>query len=53
MFCYFVGGSIGSLLGTIGWGMAGWNGVSIIACALLLISIAIFVLNTRNMRMHA
>jgi predicted MFS family arabinose efflux permease len=53
MFCYFVGGSIGSLLGTIGWGMAGWNGVSIIACALLLISIAIFALNTRNMRMRA
>lgn len=53
MFCYFVGGSLGSLFGTIGWSIAKWNGVSLVACAFLLIALAVFVLNTRSMRQRA
>ena len=53
MFCYFVGGSLGSLLATIGWGIDQWTGVSIVACAFIVIALAVFVLNTKNMRMHA
>lgn len=53
MFCYFVGGSLGSLFGTIGWGIAKWNGVNFVACVFLLIALAVFVLNTRRMRIHA
>lgn len=52
MFCYFVGGSLGSLLATIGWGIDKWNGVSIVACAFIVIALAVFVLNSKNMRMH-
>jgi predicted MFS family arabinose efflux permease len=53
MFCYFVGGSLGSLLATFGWSVAKWNGVSIVACAFVVIALIVFVLNTKNMRMRA
>jgi predicted MFS family arabinose efflux permease len=53
MFCYFVGGSLGSLLATFGWSVGKWNGVSIVACAFLVIALIVFALNSKNMRLHA
>jgi predicted MFS family arabinose efflux permease len=50
MTAYFVGGSVGSLLGTYGWGFAGWSGVSGVACLMLVIALAVFVLNGKKMR---
>ncbi|WP_246035283.1 MFS transporter [Dictyobacter kobayashii] len=52
MFVYFIGGSLGSILGTVGWSMAQWNGVCAVACLLILIALAFYVLNTRSMRQH-
>lgn len=52
MFIYFVGGSIGSILGTLGWSTAGWNGVCAVACVLILLALAFYVLNARGMRQH-
>ncbi len=46
MVSYFVGGSLGSLLGTAGWSIAKWNGVCIVACLLMTIALGIFVFNS-------
>ncbi|GER86747.1 MFS transporter [Dictyobacter vulcani] len=52
MFFYFVGGSLGSLLGTLGWSLARWNGVCAVASLMLLIALGFYALNTRKMRMY-
>ena len=39
MVLFFIGGSLGSMLGTFGWSVAKWNGVSAITCALLLLAL--------------
>ncbi|MDB6154744.1 MAG: major facilitator transporter, partial [Chthoniobacteraceae bacterium] len=36
MFCYFIGGGLGSYLGALCWHWARWNGVCGLACLLLL-----------------
>ncbi|GCF07825.1 MFS transporter [Dictyobacter arantiisoli] len=55
MFCYFVGGSLGSMLGTFGWGVAKWNGVSLVACAFLVVALVAYAWRTLKLRqyMHA
>ncbi|GLV56996.1 permease [Dictyobacter sp. S3.2.2.5] len=52
MFIYFVGGSIGSILGTFGWSIARWNGVCAVACLLILLALGFYALNARSMRQH-
>jgi predicted MFS family arabinose efflux permease len=46
MVSYFTGGALGSLLGTVGWSIAKWNGVCIAACLLMIIALSIFVFNS-------
>jgi predicted MFS family arabinose efflux permease len=50
MFMFFLGGSLGSLLGTFSWSVAKWNGVCGIACVLLVIALGCYVLNSKRMR---
>jgi predicted MFS family arabinose efflux permease len=42
MVSYFVGGSLGSMLGSYGWSIAGWNGVCVVGCTLLLLALGIY-----------
>ncbi|GCE11761.1 MFS transporter [Tengunoibacter tsumagoiensis] len=49
MTLYFVGGSLGSLLGTWGWSLAGWNGVCGVACMMLLLALALYIFNSKRM----
>jgi predicted MFS family arabinose efflux permease len=48
MVTYFVGGAIGSLLGTYGWSVAGWSGVCGVACLLMLVALAMYAINSRK-----
>lgn len=50
MFSYFVGGSLGSLLGTAGWSIARWNGVCFVAILMLLIAFAVYIVNGMRMK---
>jgi predicted MFS family arabinose efflux permease len=50
MFLYFVGGSIGSSLGTYGWSIDGWTGVCVVACLLMVIALLVFFANGKRMR---
>ncbi len=50
MFSYFVGGSLGSLLGTIGWSVARWNGVCFVAILMLLIAFTVYIINSIRMK---
>lgn len=53
MFTYFVGGSFGSLLGTLGWSLGGWPGVCFVACLMLVIALALYAMNSHKMRIAA
>jgi predicted MFS family arabinose efflux permease len=48
MVGYFMGGALGSLLGSAAWGRYGWNGVCATAAALLLLAAAAHVLDGRR-----
>lgn len=48
MFSYFVGGSLGSALGTSAWSLAGWQGVCALGIALMLIVLTIYLLRRRR-----
>jgi predicted MFS family arabinose efflux permease len=50
MVCYFVGGSLGSLLGTYAWSLDQWNGVCMVAISLLAVALLIYVLHTNRLR---
>ena len=50
MFMFFLGGSLGSLLGTIGWSVAKWNGICGIACFLLIVALGFYILNSKRIR---
>lgn len=43
MFCYFLGGALGSLLGTWSWSAMGWSGVCLAAMLMLLLALARFI----------
>jgi predicted MFS family arabinose efflux permease len=45
MFCYFIGGGLGSYLGALCWHWAGWNGVCTLASSLLLIALLVEALH--------
>lgn len=53
MVTYFIGGSLGSLLGTYGWSVAGWNGVCGAASLLMLSALAVYAIDSRKKRMKA
>ncbi len=48
MFSYFVGGSLGSALGTSAWSLAGWQGVCALGIALMLIVLTVYLLRRRR-----
>ena len=48
MVPYFIGGSIGSILGTYSWSVAGWNGVCAAGALLILIALGVYMLNGRG-----
>lgn len=50
MFIFFIGGSLGSFLGTFGWSIAKWNGVCGIACLMLIIAITFYIFNGKHLR---
>ena len=41
MFCYFIGGGLGSLLGALCWHWLGWWGVCLVGCAALAIALLV------------
>jgi predicted MFS family arabinose efflux permease len=43
MVSYFLGGSLGSLLGTYGWSIAGWNGVCFVGALMLATALITFI----------
>ena len=49
MVPYFIGGSLGSFLGTYSWSLAGWTGVCITGGVLLLLALGLFVFNLRTL----
>jgi predicted MFS family arabinose efflux permease len=48
MVSYFVGGSLGSLLGSYGWSIAGWTGVCAVGGILLVAALGIYAVNSRR-----
>ncbi len=52
MVSYFIGGALGSTLGTLGWNFAGWKGVCAVG-ALLLVPAFVILRNMRAERVQA
>ena len=50
MFSYFLGGSLGSLLGTLGWSIARWNGVCMAAILMLVAAFIVYFINSPEAR---
>ena len=50
MFMFFLGGSLGTLLGTFGWSVAKWNGVCGAACFLLIVALGFYILHSKRIR---
>src|SRR5258708_6037061 len=46
MFTYYIGGALGSLLGTYGWSRAGWMGVCSTSLLLLLLALVVYAINS-------
>ncbi|MDQ2887340.1 MAG: MFS transporter [Chloroflexota bacterium] len=53
MVSYFIGGSLGTALGTYGWSMARWTGVCIVGSAMLMVAIIVYLWNWRRVRRGA
>lgn len=45
----FIGGALGSFLGTWGWSVAGWNGVCCVGSLLLVAALIVYVINNKRM----
>jgi predicted MFS family arabinose efflux permease len=48
MVLYFIGGSLGSMLGTYGWSIARWEGVCAVGGILLLLGLGFYSLNSKR-----
>ena len=48
MVTYFVGGSLGSAIGTYAWSIAGWNGVCASGIFLMIIALGIYTFNRKR-----
>jgi predicted MFS family arabinose efflux permease len=46
MVTYFIGGSLGSLLGSFGWSVDHWTGVCIVGTAMLVAALGVYVLGS-------
>lgn len=44
----FIGGALGSFLGTWGWSVAGWNGVCSVGSLMLIVALAVYVINNKG-----
>ena len=44
----FIGGALGSYLGTWGWSLAGWNGVCSVGSLMLVAALVVFAINSRR-----
>ncbi len=53
MVSYFVGGSLGTALGTYGWSVARWTGVCIVGVAMLMVAIIVYLWNWHRTRREA
>ncbi|HEV2661278.1 MAG TPA: MFS transporter, partial [Ktedonobacteraceae bacterium] len=53
MVSYFVGGSLGTALGTYGWSVAHWTGVCVVGIAMLMVAILVYLWNGRRARREA
>ncbi|GHO89990.1 permease [Reticulibacter mediterranei] len=45
----FIGGALGSFLGTWGWSLAGWNGVCSVGSLMLAAALAVYIINSKCM----
>lgn len=45
----FIGGALGSFLGTWGWSLAGWNGVCSVGSLMLAAALAVYIINSKRM----
>ncbi len=52
MFCYFVGGGLGSYLGAICWHLAGWRGVCGFGAAVLALAVGVEAIYGANAEGH-
>ncbi|HCI80608.1 MAG TPA: MFS transporter [Ktedonobacter sp.] len=48
MVSYFIGGSLGSLLGAYAWNIAHWNGVCLVGCILILLALVVYTVRSRG-----
>lgn len=47
---YYIGGSFGSFLGTLAWGIAKWNGVCSIACLMLAGAFSFYIFHSKRIQ---
>jgi len=48
MVTNFIGGALGSFLGTWGWSLAGWNGVCGVGCLMMLAALLVYIINSKR-----
>jgi len=48
MFFYFIGGSLGSILGAYGWSIARWNGVCFVGILMVVVALGVYVMGSRR-----
>jgi predicted MFS family arabinose efflux permease len=48
MVTLFLGGALGSSLGTWGWSLAGWNGVCGVGSIMLLVALMVYIINSKR-----
>jgi predicted MFS family arabinose efflux permease len=48
MVTNFIGGALGSYLGTWGWSLAGWNGVCSVGCIMLIAALIVYAINSKS-----
>jgi hypothetical protein len=48
MVSYFVGGSLGTALGTYGWSVARWTGVCFVSIVMLIVATIVYLWNWRR-----
>jgi predicted MFS family arabinose efflux permease len=48
MVALFIGGALGSYLGTWGWSLAGWNGVCAVGSLMLIAALTVYIINSKR-----
>ena len=46
----FIGGALGSFLGTWGWSLAGWNGVCSVGSLMLALALIVYIIHSKQMK---